>query len=51
MARYLEAESWHLQAIDVGIEAADAGKLTDLAAVKAKWVNRAETRNNRSSAE
>ncbi|HUE91850.1 CopG family ribbon-helix-helix protein [Pseudomonas sp.] len=51
MARYLEAESWHLQAIEVGIEAADAGKLTDLAAVKAKWVSRAESRNNRSSAE
>jgi len=42
MARYL-------QAIEVGIEAADAGKLTDLAAVKAKWVSRAENRNNRSS--
>lgn len=49
MARYLEAESWHLQAIEVGIEAADAGKLTDLAAVKAKWVSRAENRNNRPS--
>lgn len=51
MTRYLEAESWHLQAIEVGIEAADAGKLTDLSAVKAKWVSRAKTRNNRSSAE
>lgn len=49
MARYLESESWHLQAIEVGIEAADAGKLTDLAAVKAKWVSRAENRNNRPS--
>lgn len=46
MARYLEAESWHLQAIDAGIEAADAGKLTDLVDVKAAWVSRAETRNN-----
>ncbi|MFB8831583.1 CopG family ribbon-helix-helix protein [Azotobacter chroococcum] len=51
MARYLEAESWHLQAIEVGIEAADAGKLTDLAAVKAKWVSRAKNRTDRSSAE
>lgn len=42
----LEAESWHLQAIEAGIEAADAGKLTDLAAVKAKWASRAENRNN-----
>jgi predicted transcriptional regulator len=49
MTRYLEAESWHLQAIDTGIEAADAGKLTDLAAVKAKWVSRAENSNNRTS--
>lgn len=46
MARYLESESWHLQALEVGIEAADAGKLTDLATVKAKWMSRAEKRNN-----
>ena len=51
MSRYLEAESWHLEAIDVGIEAADAGNLTELSAVKAKWVSRAENRNNRSSSE
>ncbi|MDP3979405.1 MAG: ribbon-helix-helix protein, CopG family [Pseudomonas sp.] len=46
MARYLESESWHLQALEVGIEAADAGKLTDLATVKAKWMSRAENPNN-----
>ena len=46
MARYLESESWHLQALEVGIEAADAGKLTDLATVKAKWMSRAENSNN-----
>lgn len=51
MTRYLEAESWHLKAIDVGLEAADAGNLTELSAVKAKWVSRAENRNNRSSSE
>ena len=51
MTRYLESESWHLHAIAVGIEAADAGKLTDLAAVKAKWMSRAESRNNRSSSD
>lgn len=42
MAQYLEAESWHVKAIEVGIAAADAGKLTDLETVKAKWVGRAE---------
>ena len=39
---YGEAESWHLQAISEGIADADAGKLTDLDAVKAKWKKRAE---------
>lgn len=51
MTRYLESESWHLQAIEEGIEAADAGELTDLKAVKAKWIDRAENRNNQTSAE
>jgi predicted transcriptional regulator len=41
IARYLEAESLHLQAINVGIAAADAGNITDLTAVKAKWAARA----------
>ena len=35
MAQYLEAESWHVKAIEVGIAAADA-------VVKAKWMTRAE---------
>ena len=42
LVRYVEAESWHLQAISEGIADADAGKLTDLDAVKAKWAKRAE---------
>ncbi|MGA4637912.1 CopG family ribbon-helix-helix protein [Pseudomonas solani] len=37
LTRYLEAESWHVAAIAEGIEDADAGKLTDLEAVQAKW--------------
>ncbi len=45
LTRYLEAESWHLDAT-VGIEAADAGQLTDLATVKAKWERRRADRNN-----
>ena len=44
LARYLEAESWHLKAIAEGIADADAGKLTDLETIKAKWVNRAKHR-------
>lgn len=46
LARYLETESWHIDAIDVGIEAADKGRLTDLKAVKANWLSRADTRNS-----
>jgi predicted transcriptional regulator len=42
LVRYVEAESWHLQAISDGIKDADAGNLTDLYAVKAKWAKRAE---------
>jgi predicted transcriptional regulator len=43
LSRYLESEAWHLQAIVEGIAEADAGRLTDLESVKAKWVKRAET--------
>jgi len=46
LARYVEAESWQLQATIQGIEDADAGNLTDIDAVKAKWVNRAKTRTD-----
>lgn len=44
LARYVEAESWHINAIADGIADADAGNLTDLKAIKAKWVNRAKHR-------
>lgn len=44
LARYVEAESWHINAIAEGIADADAGNLTDLKAIKAKWVNRAKYR-------
>jgi predicted transcriptional regulator len=44
LARYIETESWHVSAIAEGIADADAGNLTDLETVKAKWVKRANTR-------
>ncbi len=46
LARYVDAESWQIQATIQGIEDADAGKLTDIDAVKAKWVKRAKTRTD-----
>lgn len=42
LARYIEAEAWHVEAIAEGIADADAGNLTDLDTVKAKWVSRAK---------
>jgi predicted transcriptional regulator len=51
LVRYVEAESWHLQAISEGIADADAGNLTDLDAVKAKWAKRAEHRTDQQSTE
>ncbi|BBP61329.1 ribbon-helix-helix protein, CopG family [Pseudomonas sp. St316] len=51
LVRYVEAESWHLQAISEGIADADAGNLTDLDAVKAKWAKRAEHRTDRQNIE
>ncbi len=44
LARYVESESWHINAIVEGIADADAGHLTDLKTIKAKWVNRAKHR-------
>ena len=44
LARYVEAESWHIKAVAEGIADADAGNLTDLKTIKAKWVNRAKHR-------
>lgn len=35
------ADSWYLEALQEGIASAEAGKLTDLATVKAQWENRA----------
>lgn len=51
LVRYVEAESWHLQAISEGMADADAGNLTDLDAVKAKWATRAKHRTDRQSTE
>ena len=42
LSRYLDTESWHLQAIAEGVADADAEKLTDLESVKTQWVKRAE---------
>lgn len=44
LARYIEAESWHIKAVAEGIADADAGNLTDLKTIKAKWVSRAKHR-------
>lgn len=41
LARYIDAESWHYKAVAEGVADAEAGKLTDLETVKAKWVARA----------
>ncbi|WP_036992409.1 CopG family ribbon-helix-helix protein [Metapseudomonas furukawaii] len=41
LSRYLDAESWHVEAIQEGLRDAEAGNLTDIEAVKAKWVKRA----------
>lgn len=49
LARYIEAESWHIKAIAEGIADADAGNLTDLKTIKAKWVDRAKHRTDRQS--
>jgi predicted transcriptional regulator len=42
LQRYLEAELSCLREIDEGIADAEAGRLTDLEIVKAKWVARAD---------
>lgn len=49
LARYIEAESWHIKAIAEGIADADAGNLTDLKTIKAKWVDRPKHRTDRQS--
>ncbi|WP_313025590.1 CopG family ribbon-helix-helix protein [Pseudomonas lopnurensis] len=49
LARYVESEAWHINAIAEGIADADAGRLTDLNAIKAKWVSRAKDRTDRQS--
>jgi predicted transcriptional regulator len=44
LSRYVADEYWHFKAVQEGIADADAGNVTDLDAVKAKWVKRAEDR-------
>ncbi|MBD8239696.1 MULTISPECIES: ribbon-helix-helix protein, CopG family [Pseudomonas] len=44
LSRYVADESWHFKAVQEGIADAEAGNVTDLDAVKAKWVKRAEDR-------
>lgn len=42
LSRYLEAEMRQMHAISDGIADADAGNLTDIESVKARWVKRAD---------
>ena len=49
LARYVEAESWHFRAVAEGIADAEAGNLTELDAVKAKWEARAKNRIDQQS--
>lgn len=44
LARYVEAESWHVKAVAEGLADIDAGKTIGLETVKAKWVARAANR-------
>ncbi|RRV04440.1 ribbon-helix-helix protein, CopG family [Pseudomonas sp. v388] len=44
LSRYVEAESWHVKAVEEGLADIDAGKTIDLETVKAKWVARAANR-------
>jgi len=44
LARYVEAESWHVKAVADGLADIDAGKTIGLETVKAKWVARAANR-------
>ena len=43
LSRYLEAEMRQMQAVSDGIADADAGNLTDIGSVKAKYSSRAST--------
>lgn len=49
LAQYLQAESWHIAAIQEGIADAEAGNLTDIKAIKAKWVSRANHTDRQST--
>lgn len=51
LARYIEAESWHFRAVAEGIADAEAGNLTGIEDVKAKWVARAENCTDKQSPE
>ena len=44
LARYVEAESWHVKAVAEGLADIDAGKTIALENVKAKWGARAANR-------
>jgi predicted transcriptional regulator len=44
LARYVEAESWHVKAVAEGLADIEAGRTTALETVKAKWVARAANR-------
>jgi predicted transcriptional regulator len=44
LSRYVEAESWHLKAVEEGLADIDAGRTVDLETVEAKWVARAANR-------
>jgi predicted transcriptional regulator len=46
LARYVESESWHVKAIAEGMADVEAGRVTDLETVKAKWVTRAAHRTD-----
>lgn len=46
LARYVESESWHVKAIAEGMADVEAGRVTDLETVKAKWVKRAANRTD-----
>lgn len=46
LSRHLESEMRQMQAVSDGIADADAGKLTDIESVKARWVTRADNSPN-----
>lgn len=49
LLRYVEAESWHVQAIEEGLADAETGRLVALDEVKTKWKQRARDHADRES--